>query len=168
MTHPPLLLQGGVKAYRRNTLAGCTRVCAHQAQFTHKCCVWIYGWRLFPCGRHHQRGDLIKTHCGSVHTCSPAPGWFHVWIRATNGLLGKSPQSNSSLQTLKFISIPNPHQLFLCNWGYISCLGVSAPAAPANIIEKSVVVAMIQETFINKDCTEISIAGVCGSIQSAK
>lgn len=27
---------------------------------------------------------------------------------------------------------------------------------------------MIQDTFMNKDCTKISIAGVCGSIQSAQ
>lgn len=87
-------------------------------------------------GDARRRGDPIKTHGGSAHTCSPAPGWVHVWIKATNGFLGKSPQSNSSLQTLKFISISNPHQLFICNWAYFSCLGVSAPAAPANIIEE--------------------------------
>lgn len=115
-------------------------------------------------GDTRRRGDLIKTQCGAAHTCSPAPGWFHVWIRATNGFLGKSPQSNSSLQTLKFISISNPHQLFICNWAYFSCLGVW----PSQHHRKVFFVAMIQDTFMNKDCTKISIAGVCSSIQSAQ
>lgn len=53
------------KAARRppeetRTHAGCTRVCAHQAQFTHKCYVWIYGWHLFPCGRHPTAGRSDK------------------------------------------------------------------------------------------------------------
>lgn len=42
------------------------------------------------------------------------------------------------------------------------------PSRQTSFIEqRNICVAMIQKTFMNKDCTEISIPGVCGSIQSA-